>query len=172
MSARLLLLLHLVGFYITLPTLKKHGQTQFKFTNSVSCAWRFLIFWINIASSYTWFLILFMWIEFLQVAVGKLIHIDLDMSTGTITLRHFSWEIRRYNKRNWKCTETISCRTLLGDNQGRFCVHAAIVRNNIATIRMTETALKQFYPVCRTIFLLLERRPLIAQIILNLLLGI
>jgi len=30
-----LLLLHLVGFYITLPTLMMHGQTQNKFTNQI-----------------------------------------------------------------------------------------------------------------------------------------
>jgi hypothetical protein len=51
-------------------------------------------------------------------------------------------------------------------------VHAAIARNNEATIRITEAALKQFCPVWRTILILLARRPLIAHIIQILLLGI
>ena len=37
-----LLLLHLVGFYITLPTLMMHGQTQIKFTITGSRVWNFI----------------------------------------------------------------------------------------------------------------------------------
>jgi hypothetical protein len=46
------------------------------------------------------------------------IHAQGDVSTGTVPLRHFSREIRRCDKKDRKFTETISCRTSLGDNQG------------------------------------------------------
>jgi hypothetical protein len=49
-------------------------------------------------------------------------------------------------------------------------VHAAIDRNSEAAFRVKEAALKQFYPFYRTVLILLGRRPLIAQIILNILL--
>jgi hypothetical protein len=60
----------------------------------------------------------------------------------------------------------------LGITRGRFCVHAGIPRNSRATNRVTEAALKHFYPVYRTVLILLGRRLLITQIILNLLLEI
>jgi len=46
------------------------------------------------------------------------------------------------------------------------------VRNNKATLRIPEAALIQFYPVYRTVLILLARRPVIAHIILSLLLEI
>jgi len=51
-------------------------------------------------------------------------------------------------------------------------MHVAIAKNSKAAIRMTEATVKQFYPVCRSVLILLARRPLIAHIVVDLMLGI